>query len=155
MSAREMMTFIFYFPLIFGDMVPYDDMVWKFLINFFEILDILLCFEITETDISLLSKKIEKHNSDYILLFKDTLKPKFHNLSHYATIIRYSGPLRNLWCFKYAYQLTKSYDHVALYAKEKHKIKSAYYTIIQIKTRKIQSSKKGKEGNIKKSGKRK
>jgi len=82
MSAREMMTFIMYFPIMIGDFVPSDDAVWKFLINFVEIVDILLCFEIDECNIQILENKIKIHNSDYITLFNDTLKPKFHNLKH-------------------------------------------------------------------------
>jgi len=87
MSAREMMTFIMYFPIMIGDLVPSDDVVWKFLINFVEIVDILLCFEIDECSIQILENKIKIHNSDYIILFNDTLKPKFHNLMHYPNII--------------------------------------------------------------------
>lgn len=135
MSAREMMTFVNFFPLMIGDMVPCDDPVWKFLINFFEILDILLCFQITDTDISLLREKIKQHNSDYIVIFKDTLKPKFHNLTHYPTIIRQSGPLRNLWCFKYEskHRQFKIYSHcitsrknICLTLAKKYELKFAY-----------------------------
>jgi len=43
MSAREIMTFIMHFPLI-RDLVPPDDEVWNFQINFIEIIDIILCF---------------------------------------------------------------------------------------------------------------
>ncbi|KAB0790664.1 hypothetical protein PPYR_14890 [Photinus pyralis] len=101
MSARQMMTFTLYFLIMMEDLVPNDDPVWNFLVNFVEIVDILLCFEIDDTTINLLEHKIKKHNSDFVILFNDTLKPKFHNLVHYPTIIRQSGPLRNFWCFKY------------------------------------------------------
>ncbi|CAH1107876.1 unnamed protein product [Psylliodes chrysocephalus] len=114
MSAREMMTFITYFPLMVGDMIPADDDVWKFLINLIEIIDILLCFEVADSDIILLQNKIKKLNRDYTVLFDDTLKPKFHNLIHYPKIIRQSGPLRKLWCFKYEsnHIQSKIYCHV-------------------------------------------
>ncbi|KAK4873246.1 hypothetical protein RN001_015275 [Aquatica leii] len=100
MSAREMMTFTLYFPIMIGDLVPLDDPVWNFLLNFIEIVDMLLCFEFDILNISILEKKIEKHNNDYITLFNDTLKPKYHNISHYPKLIRKSGPLRKSWCFK-------------------------------------------------------
>lgn len=87
----------------------------KFLINFIQIIDIL-CFEIDEVNILFLENRIKKHNSDYIQLFNDTLKPKFHNLIHYARIIRQSGPLRKFWCFKYEakHRQFKIYSHSLL-----------------------------------------
>ncbi|KYN50135.1 hypothetical protein ALC62_00163 [Cyphomyrmex costatus] len=87
--------------------------VWNFLINFIEIIDILLCYEINEMNIILLEYKIKKNNNDYVQLFNDTLKPKFHNLIHYPTIIRQCGPLRKLWCFKYEakHRQFKIYSH--------------------------------------------
>lgn len=104
-----------------GDLVPPDDVVWRFLINFIEIIDILLCFQIDETNILLLENKIKDHNRDYIILFNDTLKPKFHLLTHYSKIIRQSGPLRKLWCFKYEskHKQFKIYSH-SITSRKKH-----------------------------------
>jgi len=138
MSAAEMMTFIMHFPLMIGDLVSADDEVWNFLINFIEIIDIILCFEIDEENILLLENKIIKHNSDYIKLFNDTLKPKFHNLTHYATIIRQSGPVRKIWCFKYEakHRQFKIYSHcitsrknICLTLSKKYQLKFAYQLI--------------------------
>jgi len=135
MSAREMMTFIMYFPIMIGDLVPSDDVVWKFLINFVEIIDILLCFDIDERNILILENKIKTHNSDYITLFNDTLKPKFHNLTHYPNIIRQSGPLRKIWCFNFEqkYKLFKVYSHsitsrknICLTLAKKYELKFAF-----------------------------
>lgn len=135
MSAREMMTFIMYFPLMVGDLIPADDDVWKFVINFIEIIDILLCFEINQSDIISLESKIKEHNRSYVVLFGDTLKPKFHNLIHYPNIIRQSGPLRKLWCFKYEsnHIHSKIYSHcinsrknICLTLSKKYQLKFAY-----------------------------
>lgn len=101
MSAREMMCFILYFPIMVGDLIPSDDEVWEFLLNLVEIVDLLLSFEVSERYIHHLKKKIAFHNENYTKLFKNALKPKFHNLIHYPTIIRKSGPLRKFWCFKF------------------------------------------------------
>lgn len=101
MSAREMMCFINFLPLMMDDLVPHDDEVWKYLVNMIELIDLVLCFEFSEGSISLLTHKSEIHNKDYIRLFNDTLKPKLHNLVHYPTVIKKSGPLRKIWCFKY------------------------------------------------------
>lgn len=135
MTAREMMTFVLHFPLMVGDLVPSDDVVWKFLLNFVEIIEMLLCFEITDLAIVLLQQKIEIHHKDYILLFNDSLKPKHHNLTHYPEIIRQSGPLRKLWCFKFEakHRQFKVYSHcitsrknICLSLARKYELKFAY-----------------------------
>lgn len=137
MSAREMMCFVIYFPLMVGDLVPSDDTVWQFLKNFIEIIDILLCFEINDATISILEFKIRTHNNDYTVLFNDTLNPKFHNLTHYPRIIRKSGPLRKTWCFKYEakHKPFKIYSHcitsrknICLTLAKKYQLKFAYQT---------------------------
>lgn len=113
MSVREMMTLIVNLPIMIRDLIPSDDIVWKFLLNLVEMIDILLCFEIDESNINILENKIKKHNSDYVSLFNDTLKPKFHNLIHYPLVIRQSGPLRKIWCFKFKqkHKQFKMYSH--------------------------------------------
>jgi hypothetical protein len=113
MSAREMMPFIVNLPIMIGDLIPSDDEVWKFLLNLVEMIDILLCFEIDESNTNILENKIKKYNSNYVSLFNDTLKPKFHNLTHYPQLIRQSGPLRKFWCFKFEqkHKQFKIYSH--------------------------------------------
>lgn len=138
MSAREMMTFVEYLPLMIGDFIPADDIVWNFVINLIEIIDILLCFQINESSILLLQYKIQEHNSNYVILFNDTLKPKMHNLIHYPSIIRQSGPLRNLWCFKFEskHRQFKIYSHIIASRKnicltlaKKYALKFAYFIL--------------------------
>ncbi|CAH1736352.1 unnamed protein product [Aphis gossypii] len=101
MSAREMMCFIHFLPLMIGDLIPNNDDVWLFFLNFLEIIDILMSHKLTQDLISCLKRLIKKHNLDYVTLFKDTLKPKHHFLIHYPLIIQKSGPPRHFWCFKY------------------------------------------------------
>lgn len=80
--ARQMMTFCYIFPLLVGNMIPDDDPIFKFILLLFEIIDTLLCFNITETLINEARIKIQNHNLLYIQLFKKTLKPKFHLMTH-------------------------------------------------------------------------
>jgi len=63
MSAREMMTFVYYFPLMVGDLVPEDDNVWLFFLNFLEIIQNLLSSQMSDGSIYHLQQMIEKHNS--------------------------------------------------------------------------------------------
>lgn len=138
MSAREMMTFTHYFPLIIGDVIPQNDEVWLYILNLIEIIDILLCYEMPVSYINILREKIKVHNSDYIRLFNDNLKPKHHFLIHYPTILLNSGPPRNYWCFRYeakhkefkiyAHAIT-SRKHITLTLAKKFQLKFANYLL--------------------------
>lgn len=57
MSAREMLTFTIYLPLMIGDIIPDEDEVWKFLLNFIDIIDLVLSFKINDALISTIDKK--------------------------------------------------------------------------------------------------
>jgi hypothetical protein len=63
MFAREMQTFIHFFPLIIGDTVPENDEVWLFLLNFVEITDLILLPDFDDKDIIKLEKCIAYHNT--------------------------------------------------------------------------------------------
>lgn len=101
MSAREMMTFLHFLPLMIGDLVPEDEEIWDFLILLIEIFDLCLLSTFIPEKILLLKEKISCHNAKYVALFNDTLKPKHHFLIHYKNIIEKSGPLKYLWSFKF------------------------------------------------------
>jgi len=57
---------------------------------------------------------IKEHNENYVLLFKDSLKPKHYFLVHYPSIIRQSGHSRHFWCFRFEvkHRELKSYARV-------------------------------------------
>jgi hypothetical protein len=84
-----------------GDLIPENDEVWNLFLLLIQIIDILLLYTFNDSAISHLKKLISYHNSMYITLFNDTLKPKHHFLIHYPTIITNSGPSRHYWCFRY------------------------------------------------------
>lgn len=101
MSAREVMTFIHLFPLMVEDLVPEHDDVWLFFLILLKIVDLLLSYTFNVDSINYLKQLISKHDSQYNLLFNDTLKPKHHFLIHYPTVIENSCPLRYYWCFRF------------------------------------------------------
>lgn len=83
MSARQIMCFVHFFPLMIGDLIPEDDEVWIFFLNFLEIIEILLSHELSQqSSIPRLKFLINKLNSNYILYFNNTLKLKHHILTH-------------------------------------------------------------------------
>ncbi|KAF0712217.1 C2H2-type domain-containing protein, partial [Aphis craccivora] len=135
MSAREVMTFIHFFPLMIGDLIPEDDEVWNFVIILLKIVELLLSYKFTESSIIYLEQLIKDHNFLYSQLFNDKLKPKHHFLIHYPNIIRESGPPRHFWCFRfegkhkeikmYARSIT-SRKNITLTLAKKFQIKFAY-----------------------------
>jgi hypothetical protein len=42
MSAREVMTFIHFFPIMVGDLIPENDEVWNFILILIKIIDTLM-----------------------------------------------------------------------------------------------------------------
>lgn len=113
-TAREMMMFIHLFPLIIGHRIPASDTVWSIFIMFSKINDILMSFEYTDDLLNELDNLIIAFNTDYLQIFNDTLKPKFHYLLHYRDVIAQSGPPRQFWCFRYEgfHKQFKAYAHV-------------------------------------------
>src|SRR5262249_20276361 len=57
---------------------------------------------------------IISHHEMYIRLFNDYLKPKFHFMIHYPTIIRRMGPLKNLSSIRYEgfHKISKTYASI-------------------------------------------
>jgi len=138
MSAREMMTFVHFFSLMVGDLVPEGDEVWNFFLTLLKMIDILLSYTFTESTIIHLKQLIIQHNSMYIRLFNDTLKPKHHFLIHYPTIIEYSGPPRHYWCFRFEgkhkeikmyARSTSSRKNITLTLAKKFQFKFAHYLL--------------------------
>lgn len=46
-SASQMILFCHYFTFIFGDLIPYPDEVWKFILTFIDLIDDLICYEVS------------------------------------------------------------------------------------------------------------
>ncbi|KAI8122558.1 hypothetical protein CVS40_6689 [Lucilia cuprina] len=87
-SAKQMMAFCQYFTILLGDYIPNQDAVWSFLLKFFELIEDILCYEVSEALVKQIETKVTNFNKDYQLLFKKNLTPKFHFLLHYATVIK-------------------------------------------------------------------
>ena len=100
MSASEMCNLVIYFSLIIGDLVPIDTPVWEYYLTLQLILDILLAKSITHQTISYLESLITIHHSLYLEHF-GLLKPKCHNMLHYAECLRRFGPLSHNWSMRF------------------------------------------------------
>ncbi|XP_054087725.1 uncharacterized protein LOC128922130 [Zeugodacus cucurbitae] len=111
MNAKQMQTFSHLVLLMIGDLIPPNDSVYKFLVLFIQLIDYVLLPNFDDDLLIKLQVLIEEHNRLYQCMFKDTLKPKHHNLVHYPTIIKKLGPLKYLWSFRFEaeHQIHKKY----------------------------------------------
>ncbi|XP_021699990.1 uncharacterized protein LOC110676430 [Aedes aegypti] len=100
MTASEIKTLVTFLPLIIGNLVPEDDPVWNHFCILLKICHILMLREISVQDLNILRKLVSTHHAQYITLFNDKLKPKHHNLVHYATFILCSGTPRHQWTMR-------------------------------------------------------
>jgi hypothetical protein len=100
MSASEMLTFVHFLPIMVGDLIPHDD-VWEFLLLLVKLIDLVLSHSFSEEKLLVLERTVHLHNSLYVSLFNQTLKPKHHHLLHYCRVIRFAGPVKYLWCMRF------------------------------------------------------
>lgn len=96
MSSSEMSALVTYFGIVIGDKVLEDDPYWQLYLLVIEIIHIVTSFENNLEELHLLQRLITDHHKLYVELFHEPLKPKFHNLLHYARKIEDFGPLRYL-----------------------------------------------------------
>lgn len=101
MSASEMKTFVLNAGLIFGDLIPTGNTHWKLFIFLRKILNIIFKNFIDENMIHQLKDLIHEHHSLFLNLFQETLRPKFHFMTHYPSVLEKSGPLSNLATLRY------------------------------------------------------
>lgn len=101
MTASEMLSFILYSALIFGDLVPEGDKHWKLYILLRKILCICLSTKIAQKNIIELENTISRHHMLFAKLHGRTLKPKHHHMLHFPRIMREIGPLQNIWSMRY------------------------------------------------------
>ena len=93
MTGSETTLFVKLFGLLIGDRVPQADPYWRLYLKLRDLMDSCFCRVIYSNSSIKLRVLVEEFNKMYVSVTKDTLKAKFHNLVHYATILDESGPL--------------------------------------------------------------
>lgn len=101
MSAAEMKNFILSAGLIFGHLVPMGNKFWELYLTLRKILKIVLNDTVTETLSEKLTSLIKTHHSLFLELIKTPLRPKYHILTHYPSVMMKSGPLKNITTLRY------------------------------------------------------
>lgn len=87
-------------PFILFDVKDELEEIWICIETLLKIMRILFSNSIQESDVTTLEGAIESHLKNYIDIFKTKLKPKHHMLTHYPSIIRNSGPVKNFWMMR-------------------------------------------------------
>jgi len=102
LSASEMISLVRYFGLIIGDFIPQNDPVWELYILMRKIFDLLISTSFQKGCSSeLLQTLVAEHNELYLKYSKSHLKPKFHYLLHYHSMMDKFGPLILLWSMRF------------------------------------------------------
>lgn len=114
MTADEMRCFCNNFSFIVGPYVPPDDSVWSFCTTLIELSDVIMYRSFTDDDLFDLENLVQKHNELYLQNFNEHLKPKQHFLVHYPKVIKDSGPIYRMMCFRNEakHQIFKEYAHI-------------------------------------------
>lgn len=100
MSAAEILTFVRYFGLMMGDLIPRSDEHYELYISLREVSDILFAPYVTTYDSNSLVEKI-KNVHDLYKQFYGKLKPKMHFLTHYPRNLLNNGPPTNFWGMRF------------------------------------------------------
>ena len=97
-----MYTLFRFLPLMLSDLVPEGDSVWAFMLDYFNLVEMLLSPAFEEEDISILGVLIHNHLSLFAQTFTDSsMIFKQDHLVHYPRVIRSSGPLLYLSVLRY------------------------------------------------------
>lgn len=97
MTASEMLIFCKLFGVIIGHNVKsYNDPFWKLYLLLKEIIENVFSKSISQESVSAFKILVEEHHNQYMKCTKQHLKPKHHNLIHYARLMMQSGSLAPL-----------------------------------------------------------
>lgn len=114
MSSSEMLAFVIYFPFLVFDVIDTDDEGWSFYCLLYEVLVYSTKDEFSSSELLYFRHLIKQHNMLFMDLFQEKLKPKFHFLTHYPTLIENVGPLNVLSSIRYeaVHKIGKTNAHI-------------------------------------------
>ena len=100
-TASEMLTLVRYLTLIVGYNVPEENETWELYLHLRKITDFLLNQAIHIDSLAPFKVWLSEFNEHYCHVTKTHLKPKFHFMTHYPTMIKKFGPLRQIWTMRF------------------------------------------------------
>lgn len=114
MYASEMKTLIYYLPMLIGDLIPIDNIYWKWFLLLRNLIDILLSKSLQIELKYQIDDLVQEYLSQRRGLFpNNNLKPKHHYAIHISEIFTKSGPIVNNWCMPFE----SKHRQLLLYAK--------------------------------------
>ena len=101
-GAAKMWCLLRFLPLMLSDLIEVDNKYWKLFVLFQEIADIIFSPVIYESTLL----HFEELYADFLSRFKAlfprvNIKPKYHFLVHFRTMVRNNGPPKTYWVFNY------------------------------------------------------
>uniref|UniRef100_A0A8D9BFN8 C2H2-type domain-containing protein n=1 Tax=Cacopsylla melanoneura TaxID=428564 RepID=A0A8D9BFN8_9HEMI len=100
-SASEMAKLVRYFTLIIGEYVSKSDEIWSLYLTLRELLDKLMTHRYYKDTIAYLASLVQDLIRKFSKLSHESIKPKFHFLTHYPSIIKKFGPLTQIWTMRF------------------------------------------------------
>jgi hypothetical protein len=82
-----------------GDLVPIDEH-WEVFLLLRQLVLYTCGLSFTASELKFMQSLVEEFLSRYVTVFNIHLTLKFHNLTHYATVISNLGPLYNMWVMR-------------------------------------------------------
>ncbi|XP_056305506.1 uncharacterized protein LOC130217424 [Danio aesculapii] len=134
LNASQTLCLITNIPLIFGDLVPEDDLHWHLLLLLLNIINIVFSYSITEGMTVYLKHLIIEHHKLFKELYpSNNLLPKHHFMVHYPRCIRKVGPLIHIWTMrfeakhKFFKDSVKNFKNLTISLANKHQFAVAYH----------------------------
>ncbi|XP_028451665.1 uncharacterized protein LOC114566987 isoform X3 [Perca flavescens] len=134
LNASQTLCLITNIPLIFGDLVPEDDLHWHLLLLLLNIINIVFSYSITEGMTVYLKHLIIEHHKLFKELYPSkNLLPKHHFMVHYPRCIRKIGPLIHIWTMKleakhkFFKDCVKNFKNLTVSLAKKHQFAVAYH----------------------------
>lgn len=123
--ANESLFLLRYLPIIVYGKVPFEDPVYKYLLDCIDMVDDCFSDQFDMQSIADLKEKISNNRKMYLDVFQGHLKPKDHNMLHYSDIIEESGPLKYISSIRFE----SKHQVILSYTKNSHNRRNICYSI--------------------------
>lgn len=94
LSASQTDTLVKHLGVLIGDLIPLYDKYWEIYITLRKVYDFAFSKVFVPSETALFDHYVGLLCTQFIELFNETLKTKFHNLLHYNTVALQLGPLK-------------------------------------------------------------
>lgn len=99
-GAIEMLNLVLGLPLLIGDLVPVGDRWWEVFLLLRKVILYACGLQFTKSELEFMRVLIAEFLEEYISIYECGLSLKFHNLTHYPSVIKQLGPLYNIWAMR-------------------------------------------------------